>query len=404
MIMKRFIAAEMRHVMQQVTDELGEDALILSNRRTDDGIEVIAAVDYEDELHGSRALSPEASTTPASRRNGTAVVNPVPTPVVSGAAQQDDSMMQVQQELRALRDMLELPLTRLGWQAQLERDPVRASILERLGDIQLHPVIANHLADQARGSTDQEEGWMRARQAFAGLLPMVNDDLLEHGGVVALVGPTGVGKTTTIAKLAAHFALRHGRRHVALVTMDHYRIGAHDQLRTYGKLLGVPVYIAGDEQELAVILNQMDDRKLILIDTAGTSQRDQALPERFAALEKAGRTIHRYLVMSATAQLSVCDDVVQSFSVLQPGKCILTKLDEATALGGVLSVLIRHRLPLAFVSDGQRVPDDLHPAQAQQLVAHALALAAALPDTQTESAWLHAFDSTEAVAHASALH
>jgi flagellar biosynthesis protein FlhF len=401
MIMKRFMAAEMRQVMQQVTDDLGEDALILSNRRTEDGIEVIAAIDYEDELEGSLAsLADVAAGATAPRSHAVATVNepaaPAPEP-----ARPDESILQVRQELRALRDMLEMPLTRLGWQAQQDRDPVRAVIMERLGEARLHPVIANHIADQVQDGMDAEAGWQCAQQTLAGLLPLDDDGLLENGGVVALVGPTGVGKTTTIAKLAARFALRHGRRHVALVTMDHYRIGAHDQLRTYGKLLGVPVYIAGDEQELAVILNQMDDRRLILIDTAGTSQRDQTLPERFAALEKAGRTIHRYLVMAANAQLSVCDDVLQAFSVLRPERCILTKLDEATTLGGILSVLIRHHLPVSFLSDGQQVPDDLHPADAQRLVA--LALAAAVPESQGDTAWLHAFQTNRDVAHANAI-
>jgi flagellar biosynthesis protein FlhF len=403
MIMKRFIAAGMRQVMQQVTDDLGEDALILSNRKTEDGVEVIAAIDYEDELQGSlSSLADVAAAAAAPRSKAAAVETVAATPAPAAQpARQDESILQVRQELRALRNMLEMPLTRLGWQAQQSRDPVRAAIMERLGAASLHPVIANHIADQAHGSSDAESGWQRAQEVLAGLLPLVDDDLLEQGGVVALVGPTGVGKTTTIAKLAARFALRHGRRHVALVTMDHYRIGAHDQLRTYGKLLGVPVYIAGDEQELAVILNQMDDRKLILIDTAGTSQRDQALPERFAALEQAGRNIHRYLVIAATAQLSVCEEVLQAFSVLRPEKCILTKLDEATTLGGILSVVIRHHLPVSFLSDGQQVPDDLHSADARRLVA--LALAAADPDTHGDTAWLHAFNSARDVAHASAV-
>jgi flagellar biosynthesis protein FlhF len=404
MIMKRFIAAEMRQVMQQVTDELGEDALILSNRKVEDGIEVIAAVDYEDELASSLAAPAQAAPVASAPDAAPAPAAPVHAAAARPAAGGESAVQEVRQELRALRSMLEMPLTRLAWQSHQQRDPVRAGIMERLDAVQLHPVIANHVADRACGSTDLESGWQGAQQALASLLPVADDELLEHGGVVALIGPTGVGKTTTIAKLAARFALRHGRRHVALVTMDHYRIGAHDQLRTYGKLLGVPVFIAGDEQELSVILSQMNDRRLILIDTAGTSQRDRALQERFAALEQGGLNIQRYLVLSANAQLDVCDDVVQAFGLLQPGKCILTKLDEATSLGGVLSVLVRHRLPLAFVSDGQQVPDDLHTAAAQGLVARALELAAAVPEASSEAAWLHALDTTEAAAHALAIH
>jgi flagellar biosynthesis protein FlhF len=228
------------------------------------------------------------------------------------------------------------------------------------------------------------------------MLPVAEDELLASGGVVALVGPTGVGKTTTIAKLAARFALRHGRRHVSLVTMDHYRIGAHEQLRTYGKLIGVPVHIAGDEQELCVILNQMNDRKLILIDTAGTSQRAMQLSEQFATLNADGAAIKRYLVMSATSQTAVNDEVVSSFSSINPERCILTKVDEATSLGGVLSVLIKHKLPVSYMGDGQRVPDDFHLARARRLTAWAVALIEGSNETQSDEAWMQALGTQEA--------
>jgi flagellar biosynthesis protein FlhF len=402
MKMKRFSAAEMRHAMQQVSDELGPDALILSSRKTEDGVEIIAAVDYEEELRGAPAAMPAPARDTDRPDAAAETAVPAPAAVNRAPARHDiDSgvISGMQEEIRALRNMLEVPLAQLGWDAMRRREPVRAAVIERLEGMQLHPVIANRIADRVTGIDDAETGWQQAQAELEDMLPIAGDDLMEAGGVVALVGPTGVGKTTTIAKIAARFALHHGRRHVALVTMDHYRIGAHEQLRTYGKLLGVPVHIAGDEEELRVILNQMDDRKLVLIDTAGTSQRDTGLLDKFAMLKGGGSRVRRYLVLAANGQMSVSDDVLQAFSALQPDRCILTKVDEATSLGGVLSVLIKHGLPLAYTGDGQRVPDDFHPARAHQLTAHALLLAERGIMAQSDEAWLHALGSREAATH-----
>ncbi len=407
MKMKRFSAPEMRHAMQQVSDELGPDALILSSRKTSDGFEIIAAVDYEDELRGATTAAPVSAGVTDTRLAPPVSKTAVPqaAPVSSVPAQpvtDSEAVSGMQREIRALRAMLEVPLAQLGWDAMRSREPVRAVILDRLETMQLHPVIANRVADRITGINDPGAGWQQALAELENMLPIAGDDLMEEGGVVALVGPTGVGKTTTIAKIAARFALRHGRRHVALVTLDHYRIGAHEQLRTYGKLLGVPVHIAGDEEELRVILNQMDDRKLVLIDTAGTSQRDTGLLDKFAMLNAGGSVIKRYLVLAANGQIAVNDDVLRAFSVLHPDKCILTKVDEATSLGGVLSVLIKHALPLVYTGDGQRVPDDFHPARARQLTAQAVLLAERGATAQSDEAWLHALGNTGAATHVSA--
>ncbi|MEZ5542612.1 MAG: flagellar biosynthesis protein FlhF [Pseudomonadota bacterium] len=402
MKMKRFSAAEMRHAMQRVSDELGPDALILSSRKTEDGVEIIAAVDYEEDLRDvpvaapvAAAVAPETPATAPDQEQPVALAHRE----ISSPAVDLQVISGMQDEIRALRSMLEVPLAQLGWDAMRRREPVRADVIARLERVRLHPVIVNRIADRVLGIDDTDAGWQIALSELESLLPIAGDDLMEAGGVVALIGPTGVGKTTTIAKMAARFALRHGRRHVALVTMDHYRIGAHDQLRTYGKLLGVPVFIAGDEEELRVILNQMGDRKLILIDTAGASQRDADLLEKFAMLKAVPSGIRRYLVLAANAQLSVNDDVMQSFAALAPDRCILTKVDEATSLGGALSVLIKHGLPLAYTGDGQCVPDDFHPARARQLTAHAVLLAERGIPMQSDEAWLHALGDREARAH-----
>jgi flagellar biosynthesis protein FlhF len=238
----------------------------------------------------------------------------------------------------------------------------------------ISPQLCQGIAKKIASKGLNKHNWLDALKLLSQLVPVADDDLLQQGGVVSLVGPTGVGKTTTIAKLAARFALRHGRRSVALVTTDSYRIGAHEQLRTYGRILGVPVQVASDSDELTNVLEHSGQHKLTLIDTAGVSHRDLRLSEQLATLKVGGVPIKNYLVLSATGQMSLQDDVIRSFSQAGLHGCILTKIDEAVSLGEILSVLIQHKLPIAYVSDGQKVPDNLHTARGKLLVREAVRL------------------------------
>jgi len=210
-------------------------------------------------------------------------------------------------------------------------------------------------------------------------IPVAGADPVLDGGVIALLGPTGVGKTTTIAKLAARFAAKHGTRDLALVTTDHYRVGAQEQLFTYGRLLGVPVQTAANAAELREALARLADRKLVLIDTAGMAARDRKLAAQFAELKAAQRPIRPWLVLAATTQAGDQDEILRRFGAAQPQGCVLTKLDEATRIGGVLSAAIRHRLPIQYLCSGQRVPEDIAGARADQLVLQAMQLARQAP-------------------------
>lgn len=193
--------------------------------------------------------------------------------------------------------------------------------------------------------------------------------------MIALVGATGVGKTTTVAKLAARFAARHGNRDVALVSTDSYRIGAHDHLMAYGRILEVPVLIAGNKHGLRDVLLSTRHKKLVLIDTAGMSQNDMRLAEQLATLRGEGERVRNYLVMSANTQTPGLNDIARAFNAAQLKGCIITKEDEAVSLGGVLTVIARHSLPVIYVADGQRVPEDIHPARPDQLIRRAVTLA-----------------------------
>jgi flagellar biosynthesis protein FlhF len=177
-----------------------------------------------------------------------------------------------------------------------------------------------------------------------------------------------------VAKLAARYALRHGKRHVALVSTDNFRVGACEQLQTYGRLLGVPVYWAADGAELATVLSDLADRHLVLIDTAGISQRDLGLAERLAALAPDARDVQTYLALAANVQLATLHEVVQNYRRAPLAGCLITKVDEAASLGEVISAVVQHDLPVAYVGDGQRVPEDMQPARANNLIARAAAL------------------------------
>jgi len=403
MKIKRFLAKNMREAMQLVREEQGPDAVILSNRRIDGGVEVVAAVDYDAALMQQAQRQPVAAApaqpqahahthtqiqapAQAARPPAAAVApkpekKPVPQQAAAAAplpalpVPPAPEIMQLRRELGGMKKLLEQQFASLMWKDLREHQPERMAALRAMADLAIDPSLAREILDELPAHTDSE----RARFLPLGLLsrriPVVKKDPILEGGVFALVGPTGVGKTTTIAKLAARYATRHGVRDIALVTTDHYRVGAQEQLFTYGRLLGVPVHTAASGEELRKILFQLSDRKLVLVDTAGLSPRDSQLAAQFAELHTSRTPMRVLLTLSATQQAGDLEDIVRRFAAAKPQACVLTKLDEATRIGGALSTLIRHKLPVAYVTDGQRVPEDLHPARVDQLVLRAMQLA-----------------------------
>lgn len=368
MKMKRYFAADARTAMRKLRQEQGPEAVILSNRCVSGGVEIIAALDYEDSLINASLGNPYTDTNfamdPVHATNTRAKENTV----------QGLTLGNIQNELKGLRNIMEAPLMQMSWGEMSRVQPLQANLLKQLMMLGLDSELCKKVIQQVSVKGLHKHSWLIALKMLANTLPISNDDLMQHGGVVSLVGPTGVGKTTTIAKLAARFAFRHGRRSVCLVTTDSYRIGAHEQLRTYGRILSIPVHVATDRDELRTVLNHNSEHKLTLIDTAGMSQRDLKLSEQLATLDIGDKKIKNYLVLSATAQMNLQDDVIQAFKEIGLHGCILTKLDEAASLGESLSVLIRHKLAVAFISDGQKVPDNLHPAHGKLLVREAVKL------------------------------
>jgi flagellar biosynthesis protein FlhF len=277
-------------------------------------------------------------------------------------------------ELKTLRRMLETQLAHLAWNDLTRRAPVHTEILRELTEIGISQDLAEHLVRQLPEDTELT---FARRFTIAGLsqyLKVTGDHWLDDGGRVAFAGATGVGKTTTLAKIAVRWVLRHGPRDIALVAADSMRIGAQDQLRSLAQMLGVPVYTPEKFEHLPSLLSRLNER-LILIDTPGSSVRDAQLASRLAVLSNSASKLETALVLAASTQAGSIEEAVKHFGPANPSCCVLTKIDEAASLGGVLSVLIRARLPVSYMSEGQRVPEDLRPARALELVSAAVRLA-----------------------------
>lgn len=267
---------------------------------------------------------------------------------------------EVMGEIRELRKIVEQHLAGYAWGETARREPIKTDVLRQMLDSGFSPQFARELLVDLPPELDagQALAWIKGAADRTLLTINAENDVIDRGGVYALVGPTGVGKTTTIAKLAARCVLRHGPSKVALVTTDSYRIGAHEQLRIYGRILGVSVYLVKDAIELRQTLNELQHKHIVLIDTMGMSQKDKLVAELTEML--ANCHVHRLLLLSSTARADTLDDVVKAYVGENLAGCILTKIDEAASLASSLDVIMRHGLRLHYVSNGQRVPEDLH--------------------------------------------
>jgi len=450
MKIKRFVAADMRTALRMIRAEHGPDAVILSNRRIDEGVEIVAASNYDENavqkalFDAQRAAEAEAAARatprpnpfldtlppapqvaaqapapaaapPAPRTNhdfaaamAAALTTPtalsvaaqapampaepapapdlpsppveaaMPAPVaqaepaalaavpVPPAPANDEQLIAMREELAQMRQMIEREMHRLT-DERLRGSPVRLQAMELMEDYGFDAGITRDIVLQLPADTPAHRGRGLMLGLISRQLPVCPADPLDQGGVIALVGPTGAGKTTTIAKLAARFAAEHGARNVALVTTDTARIGGREQLYSYGRQLGVAVHEADSDAALIGLLQRLQDYKLVLIDTAGLGQRDRALANQLNWL-RAARDVRTLLVLPANSHYADLDEVVRRFGAAKPQGVVLTKLDETGRLGSALSVVVDHQLPLTWITDGQRVPDDLHRANAASLV------------------------------------
>jgi len=442
MKIKRFFAADIRQAMRMVKEELGADAVIMSNRSVDGGVEIVAARDFDEQVihknlqqheqekaaakaipkkvdlpdldgdkkpahvlssarkRGNETESPvrrnldqyigyaeklqiaavapqkapekiklpEKPAWAASEQKLKPLTEPAGKAAVPQLATGDKFMDEMRKEMKELRTMLDSKLSSIASQPAQIAQPARAELLDRLIESGFSKKLSTKIANRLGSHKQIDLAFTKAQEMLAKIVPIADDGLLEHGGIAALVGPTGVGKTTTIAKLAAQFILKHGSRDVALITTDNYRIGAHEQLGIYGRILGVPVKVANDAEELRRHIHDCADKRLILIDTAGMSQRDMRLAEQIQTLRHDDLPIRPYLVMSATSQYKSVMEIMDAFQILEPQAVILTKLDEAVSKAMALSAIIERRMPLSFITDGQQVPEDIYAPEAETLI------------------------------------
>lgn len=410
MKIKRFFAPDMRRAIQQVRSEHGPDAFILSSATVEGGVELISAVDYDEALISQLVSTGGGAGGNANARGGTgADIDPGSEPEQAPASRaertksagthdtaegeahaatpprraaagpgrptiewsQDPALRRLQGELDGLKAMLREQFTQLSWADLKTFDPERAALLRRVSGLGLNPALAERLARDIRNPRDAAAAWRDVVMGMARRLRVANEDPLDGGGILALVGPTGVGKTTTIAKLAARHCLRHGADSLGLITTDSFRIGAQRQLDAYGAILGVPVHRANTGAELKEKVRELRDRRLVLVDTAGLAPRDCRVVASLQQLDSCP-PLRRYLVLPANMQEAVMRQAIDSFGGASLAGVVLTKTDEAAGLGAAVSALIESSLPVTWVSGGQRVPEDLSVARAVHLVRWAM--------------------------------
>lgn len=472
MKIKRFFAKDVKSALLQVKDELGDDAVIMSNKKNAGGVEIVAAVDSEsvvprnqaqqhysaktqyrqdkpaaadyaggrrlkeDQVKiGEQSQSPDRNGKPTMTQQFASLLKHY-TPNQSGSSESEanslSSLLQRQglgskeqnknesplmqrwqgneqetdqytgqqsnqldptrfirrnpreeeqpnpeielmkDDINSIRRLLEHQVSGLMWQEVERREPLRAMLIKRLARMGVSLELADQLACYIPEETPPPKAWKALLGLVSDQIPISKQDILKKGGVVALLGPTGVGKTTTIAKLAARAAMEYGADEIALVTTDTYRIGAHEQLAIYGRIMGCPVKVAKDSKELADVIHQLRNRRLILVDTAGMGQRDVRLSEQLDTLmQDRGSAIRSYLVLPATAQRKVLQETIDHFKRIPLSGCIMTKLDESLSLGEFVSVIVENSLPVSYIANGQRVPEDIVVAQPKYMVAKA---------------------------------
>lgn len=398
MNVRKFIAATAREALHKVKELLGPDAIILSNRAIPGGVEIMAVSagdmdmiaplpakeapqsnnDYTVRLSSQMAsMSEQRATltqtqqpslkTPLQSKLPPLAPRPAPqfdrpAMAMPGAekAQAEVVPAEVMEEIRSLRKMFEQHLAGVAWGESARAEPVKTETLRQMLDAGFSPRFSRDLLlDLPRELNAREAlAWVKSGADRSFLTINAESDIVDRGGVYALVGPTGVGKTTTTAKLAARCVLRHGASKVALVTTDGYRIGAHEQLRIYGRILGVSVHLVKDADELKQTLFDLQHKHMVLVDTMGMSQRDRMVEEQVAMFGNSN--VKRLLLLSATSRGDTLDDVIRAYNGPDLAGCILSKVDEAASLASSLDVIIRHGLRLHYVSNGQRVPEDLH--------------------------------------------
>lgn len=347
MQVKKVIAKNIRLALLRVKEELGSEATILSTRSIEHGVEVVAGIPKSAEPAPARAK-----------------------------VQDTDSKAEIgemRSELHSIRSLLQQRLDGMAWGQFAKQSPAQAAVWERLAAMGLPGSVNQRLLDEAGAAPALDQLWRQVMQRLIASVSVEKRDPLENGGVFVLMGPTGAGKSTTVAKLATRHVLQHGPDSIALVTTDGSRLAAHEQLRTVGRILGVTVRVVDSHYTLADALEELHDKRVVLVDTAGLASSHPYQQEQFAMIEReSGLT--KWLVLPCTSQAAVLRKAYRACAPLGISGCILTRLDEAGALGDALSVVIEQSLPVVFEAFGQGIPDDVVLAQSERIIKRAVML------------------------------
>jgi len=410
---RRYFAANMRSALDLVRREQGPDALILSNRKLDNGVELITADGDIDEalvqkfadqaqakakqrIAARGAAESEVAPHDGDRPSASAITSAAPAERVladSGESLWSDAraVADMARELSGLKGLIEQQLSGLAWSQYGGKYPTRARLLRLLSRVGITPSLGRELIAELPPDAPFNDGWRLTLKRLESRLKVLDDPILKAGGRFALCGPTGVGKTLLACKLAAHYALRHGPERVALVSTDEQRLGAHQQLKVFGGLLGIAVHTAASIAELTQCLDRLGEKELVIIDTPGAPPGDAALHELVNTLALEDESVASYLVLSATTDYLSLHNILAGTTGLDFHGCMLTKLDEAAVLGPAVSAVVEAGLPVAYLCAGQDVPDDLETPLARNLVERTIALAGDTPSQEDPSAIERAF-------------
>ena len=414
MKVKRFVADNMQLALKMVSAELGPDAVIVSSRRLDNGMEVVASSEMLGEIDSAKQSeldrqlrlqreleaakqaarasaaqrqeyaadtatryapqqrdSQQASAQVSRTEADVAAATRLAEQAVEARKQSEETyqtrLQEMQGELRELKDWLGSHQGS-AWDTRRPLTWQQSQLWQRCQDIGLEPAWADRVVSMSDQSGDLEQAWKSALGVIQSDLPLLPQGVLEKGGTIALVGPTGAGKTTTLGKIAARFVQRHGPDSVAFVTLDNYRMAAHDQLQAFARILGVEMKVVLQNGDLVKTLSTLRKKKLVLIDSAGLASQDPHFSSQLSMLKQTGRDVRKFLVLPLTSQARCLQENYEHFKPAGLDGCIFTKLDECFSLGAGLSVAALTRLPLTLITDGPHIPDDLHYPDASRLV------------------------------------
>ncbi len=414
MKVKRFVADNMQLALKMVSAELGPDAVIVSSRRLDNGMEVVAssemlgeidtakqseldrqlrlqreleaakqaarasaaqrqeyaadtAAHYAPQQRDSQQASAQVSRTEADVAAATRLAEQAVEERKKSEETYQTRLQEMQGELRELKDWL-VSHQGSAWDTRRPLTWKQSQLWQRCQDIGLEPAWADRVVSMSDQSGDLEQAWKSALGVIQSDLPLLPQGVLEKGGTIALVGPTGAGKTTTLGKIAARFVQRHGPDSVAFVTLDNYRMAAHDKLQAFARILGVEMKVVLQNGDLVKTLSTLRKKKLVLIDSAGLASQDPHFSSQLSMLKQTGRDVRKFLVLPLTSQARCLQENYEHFKPAGLDGCIFTKLDECFSLGAGLSVAALTRLPLTLITDGPHIPDDLHYPDASRLV------------------------------------